>query len=403
MNQPPSRKKTPGVINRNTLNRLRTPSTLVLRTNILQKLWRSISLLDQPTIFAVLPKVRTLQGLLIEAVAAAVPTVSMPVGVTAAVDSIRDGMGLPPLKYTRESSHFHNAGRSTSLPITSVVGGNVLFRDGKVELAGYEPREINEQRLACHENGPYQNGSQIWVCDDDPRCSGAAIVGAQMDARLLDAAGLAERFVAGEKRGAGTTTGRETRTPGSSTESVQDEKAEKRAYGFTRRRFPDSGDEGSITASEGSGTRFPPVMPTDEDSEEDTLYSDAPCLLDGATGHRSRDGEGEGVQAYDHDSRVEVRGAGKIDCISATSRANSTGTQHGAAEGRLFPYGGPTKINALQAQEGFSNIRGRFPAECDNKHRAMLAEVVDTAAAMPTVGVSMTNFRQAPLLRAGER
>ena len=346
---------------------------------------------------------RTLQGLLLEAVAAAVPTISMPVGVTAAVDSIREGMGLPPLKYAHES-HYDTTRRSTSLPITCVVGGGAAFRDGKLEMARYEPRQMSEQRFACHENGLHQNGAQMRAHDyhHNQRSSRAEDAGGHTSERTIDTDLLVEQFVAGE--GGMATTARETRARGSSTESAEAEKAERRAYGFTRRRVPDSGDEGSITASEGSGTRFPPVMPTDDDSEEDQLYAELPHHLPCGVIGRSRNGEGEEAAPVHHESRVGERAQINVERVSAVSRAAGTAT-YGTADGRPFPYGHThAKRNPPQTpQETLPDNRSCSPTECDNKPRAMLAEMVEEATVTPVARVSMATVRQAPLLRDGER
>ena len=364
--------------------------------------------LDQPPplCFGALLKVRTLQGLLLEAVAAAVPTISMPVAVIAAADSIREGMGLPPLKHAHES-HYHSAGRSSSLPITSVVGGSVVFRDGKLELEGYEPRQMTGQRLPGHENGLYENGAQARGHDDHHNhpSSRAEDVGAQTSERTIDDAGLVERFVVGE--GGMVATGREAQARGSSTENVEAEKAERRAYGFTRRRFPDSGDEGSITASEGSGTRFPPVMPTDDDSEEDQLYAELPYHLPcGVTG-RSRYGEGEEAAPAHHESSVGEREQINVEGVSSVAGAAGAATHEASADGCPFPYGRTTHAKRTpppQAPyETLPDNRSRAPTERDNKHRVMLAEMVETATIIPVADVSMVTVRQAPLLRAGER
>lgn len=356
--------------------------------------------------YAALLKVRTLQGLLFEAVAAAVPTISMPVAVIAAADSIREGMGLPPLKHAHES-HYHSAGRSTSLPLTSVVGGSVMFRDGKLELEGYEPREMTGQRFAGHESGLYQNGAQARAHDDHHNhiSSRAEDVGARTLERKIDTSGLVERFVVGE--GDMTTTGRQAKARDSSTESTEAEKAERRAYGFTRRRFPDSGDEGSITASEGSGTRFPPVMPTDDDSEEDQLYAELPYHLPcGVTG-RTRDEEGEKAEPAYHESSAGEREHIDVERVSAAVRAASTATHGVAADDRLFPYGRSTHATRTPSpqvpHETLPDNRSRAPTERDNKHSVLLAEMVESATSIPVAGVSMAAVRQAPLLRAGER
>lgn len=351
-------------------------------------------------------KVRTLQGLLLEAVAAAVPTVSMPVAVTVAADSIREGMGLPPLKHAHES-HYHSAGRSTSLPITSVVGGSVVFRDGKLELEGYEPRQMDGKRFAGHQNGLYQNGAQARARDEHHNhpSSRAEDIGAQRSDRTIDAAVLAEPFVVGED--GMEASGRETKARGSSMESAEAEKAERRAYGFSRRRFPDSGDEGSITASEGSGTRFPPVMPTDDDSEEDQLYAELPYHLPCDVIGRSRGGEGEEAAPEHQESSMGEREHINVERVSAVTRATGTGTHGPAADGHPFPHGHTThaKIKPpLQvAHEMLSDTRSRGQTERDNKHRIMLSEMVETATTIPVAGVSMATVRQAPLLKAGER
>lgn len=214
---------------------------------------------------------RTLQRLLLEAVAAAVPTVVMPPAVTTVVDSIREGIGLPSLAWAREP----NLQPRGSIPATvfttqegranphsrgneAASGGHqgagdagVAVADGKARANSSHYRDAisrfrEEQHLDRHPPLPISNVRRR----------------PSSEKRIPEAV----RFNAGGRQMGARTDG--FAEGGGSFDAE--------AYDYrSRRAIAGAGggeNDGELwSGSEGSGCRFPRVTPTDEDSDQQEL------------------------------------------------------------------------------------------------------------------------------------
>lgn len=183
-------------------------------------------------------QVRTLQTLLLEGVSAAVPTVSMPPAVRVAVDSIRTGMGMPPLEWAspaplaRSHDIAGSCDNNTAPQPQSQASSPPREKSGRPPLAPtLRDIEVSASR--------WQVAADTW-------------------------GGM--RVAEWERSGAAKATG----TKYEGRESRDDDLGS--APSMTPRNGGEGGDDddvGGYAASEGSGMVFPPVMPVDDDSQED--------------------------------------------------------------------------------------------------------------------------------------
>lgn len=178
--------------------------------------------------------------LLLEAVSAAVPTVAMPPTVRAAVDSIRTGMGMPPLQWTSSAplARALELGDSHGITMASLSQCQSLPPRGD-NLDGHPPPPSGAQMRGLDKSSRGRVSVDGWVgtgvCDKGSngraRASG--------DGDMIYAEAIREAKISG------------------STELIP------------RRHYCVGGDDGSYSGSEGSGIRYPPVMPNDDSEEEE--------------------------------------------------------------------------------------------------------------------------------------
>ncbi|CAM9399845.1 unnamed protein product, partial [Ectocarpus sp. 13 AM-2016] len=235
-------------------------------------------------------QVRMLQDLLLEAVSAATPTVVMPAAVTRAVDSIRQGLGLPPLVHSPERATptlrrmpFSSSSRYPSAAAATVAAAESMHSSSDLETAGCGPHRGSDVERHSGQGprvesptqyGPSERGQKYHhQIHGDRRPSGqtatpdatslsSTLEGTTNDKRLaVDAMGGTSSQ--------GKVTGRDIRPGDGNTD-----------------------DSRSCTGSEGSGTLWVRVAPTDESSsvEEDldSPSSQASCRYRGVGPGASR-------------------------------------------------------------------------------------------------------------------
>ncbi|CBJ27340.1 hypothetical protein Esi_0067_0016 [Ectocarpus siliculosus] len=218
-------------------------------------------------------QVRMLQGLLLEAVSAATPTVVMPAAVTQAVDSIRQGLGLPPLVHSPERAApalrgmpFSSSSRyPTAAAAATVAVAESMHSSSDLETAGCGPHR--ESGVERH----FRQGPRV----ESPTQYGPSERGQQ--SRHY------HHQIHGDRRPPGLTATPDATSVSSTAESTTtDKRLEVDATGGTssqgkvagrdiRPNDVDDDDNSSCTGSEGSGTLWVRVAPTDESSsvEED--------------------------------------------------------------------------------------------------------------------------------------
>ncbi|CAM9411203.1 unnamed protein product [Ectocarpus sp. 4 AP-2014] len=216
-------------------------------------------------------QVRMLQGLLLEAVSAATPTVVVPAAVTKAVDSIRQGLGLPPLVHSPERAAPALPGMpfSSSSCHPTVAVAESMHSSSDLETAGcgshrgsgverhfrqgprvesptqYGPSERGQQSRHYHHQIHGDRRPSGLTATPDATSVSSTAENTTTDKRLVvDAMGGM-----GGTSSQGKVTGRDIRPDDHN----------------------DDDDNSSCTGSEGSGTLWVRVAPTDESSsvEED--------------------------------------------------------------------------------------------------------------------------------------
>ncbi|CAB1110012.1 unnamed protein product [Ectocarpus sp. CCAP 1310/34] len=220
-------------------------------------------------------QVRMLQGLLLEAVSAATPTVVMPAAVTQAVDSIRQGLGLPPLIHSPEraaralhgmpfsSSSRYPAAAAAAAATVAVPESTHISRD--LETAGCGPHRGSGVERHFLQGPRVESPTQYRPSErgQQPRDY--------------------HHQIHGDRRPSGqTATPNATSLSSTAEGTTNDKRHVVDAMGGTSSQGkvagkdirPDDGDDddgSSCTGSEGSGTLWVRVAPTDESSsvEED--------------------------------------------------------------------------------------------------------------------------------------
>lgn len=214
---------------------------------------------------------RTLQRLLLEAVAAAVPTVVMPPAVTTAVDSIREGMGLPSLAWAREPNLQPRGSIPATVFATQEGRANSRSRgneaaSGRRQWAGDVGATVADGKARAdsshYRDAISRSREEQHLYRDPPLPISNVRRRPSSEKRMPEAVG----FNAGVRQ-MGIHTGGFADGGGS---------FDAEAYEYRSRRAIAVAGEGvydieSWSGSEGSGCRFPRVTPTDEDSDQQEL------------------------------------------------------------------------------------------------------------------------------------
>lgn len=239
-------------------------------------------------------QVQTLQALLLEAVSAAVPTVVMPPAVTAAVDSIRVGMGMPPFPWAQPHSHSAQPHSHSAQPLD--MGASPRRLAGALPNENNDDYEISRGQLdkrfyygKTNEASTIQSPSASRLRHHShvqpppltsdaksrpplPQASlarateahEAELVHSHLEVARAGRDGSAGERIREDEESVGVT----TRVGGVGCHG------EFKAPKETRAMWSRTGNTGadnivSYVGSGGSGVLFPPVVPTDDESEEE--------------------------------------------------------------------------------------------------------------------------------------
>ncbi|CAM9538638.1 unnamed protein product, partial [Ectocarpus sp. 12 AP-2014] len=244
-------------------------------------------------------QVRMLQDLLLEAVSAATPTVVMPAAVTQAVDSIRQGLGLPPLVHSPErpapalrGMPFSSSSRYPSAAAATVAVAESMHSSSDLETAGCGPHRGSGVERHFRQGPRVESPTQYGPSEREQQSR------------------YYHHQIHGDRRPAGLVATPDTTSVSSKAENTTtDKRLVVDATGGTSSqgkvtgwdiRLDDDGDDDdsrSCAGSEGSGTLWVRVAPTDESSsvEEDldSPSSQASCrhygVGPGASRWRGRD------------------------------------------------------------------------------------------------------------------
>lgn len=215
-----------------------------------------------------------LQGLLLEAVSAATPTVVMPAAVTQAVDFIRQGLGLPLLVHSPERAAPALRGMpfssSSRYPTPAAAAATVAVAESMHSSSDLETAGCGPHRGSGVERH-FRQGPRV----ESPTQYGPSERGQQYR--------YYHHQIHGDRRPSGQTATPDATSLSSTAEGItNDKRLVVDAMGGTssqgkvagRDIRPDDGDDddsSSCTGSEGSGTLWVRVAPTDEISsvEED--------------------------------------------------------------------------------------------------------------------------------------
>ncbi|CAM9366421.1 unnamed protein product, partial [Ectocarpus fasciculatus] len=218
-------------------------------------------------------QVRMLQGLLLEAVSAATPTVVMPAAVTQAVDSIRQGLGLPPLVHSPERAPVlrgmpcSSSSRHPAAATATATLAESMHSSSDLETAGCGP----------HRGSGFERHFRQGPRGEFPTQDGPPERGQQTRHYHH------HHQIHGDRRPSGLVAAPDATSPSSTAGSTSTDKrlvadtmgGNNSPGKFTGRniRPDDDGDDDrrSCAGSEGSGTLWVRVAPTDDSSsvEED--------------------------------------------------------------------------------------------------------------------------------------
>lgn len=270
---------------------------------------------------------RTLQSLLLEAVAAAAPTITMPPAVTAAVDSIRGAMGLPPLAGA-SGTHLRVGDNS---PPLSFTGGCVDSRKDGLFSAGYEPRIMKEQVLSADHDKVFSSQAAAVPSRRAGDGSPLPAVGVRPPVgESIPHIGAVEDRVAEDSDSGSIRRNDKVEGSDSCIYGSDGEHVETGAFDFSRRDLCEGGYDSSCARSEGSGNHFARVTPTDYDSEDEGVETGLGLPPYDTAGWRSRDeilrryeqGSGLGANTPQQGCRAKgTRLSADLEFVSAVAYA----------------------------------------------------------------------------------
>lgn len=317
-----------------------------------------------------------------EAVAAAVPTVIMPPAVTGAVDSIREGMELPPQTWPRRPRGSSIAGS------TSVPGGFVLVGTGDSKRGG---NDFESTSYDASTSGIY---CPSWAVPPQrahhraplPDTNGRRAMGDTTSERSK----TASTFVGEEN---GRRTDREPEQVDVPWAGITDGKRlGTKAYGLSYHGTTRSDSVGSCAGSEGSGTRFPPVMPVDDDSDEGEQGAEfrqqAHCF--------TRDRAGQQPRRRKEDSLT----APQQDWWTKGASSSTPGLPDDATASQKSPAPEDNHIPATSS-EGQLDAAERSRANRESKNSSYIAEVTATAYKAMAAGGQSGTLASRPALLDG--
>lgn len=269
----------------------------------------------------------------------------MPPAVTVAVDSIREGMGLPSLAWAPGSHNQPSICGSTSLTLAVGPNEHTDSTNRGIKFKGCETRQMDAN---LHVSNDESNGlsSQPMPCQ---RAHGRPPSPSMSQARRSTEESNAEEKKAGRaviELIGGIADGKETGSMGSSVNNGYGEQFDGTRQYENFHEFVAGGDNATYEASDGSGSLFPPVVPFDDDSEEEDLETEFGHHQYGTTGWR-RDGQMR-------EQREDVRARAietfqdwfaKNDAQDGAAGASSTVSDAGdIPERRLIPHSLEAKI-----------------------------------------------------------
>lgn len=265
--------------------------------------------------YCFITQVRALQSLLLEAVAAATPTIILPPAVMIAVYSIRESMGLPPLACTQPGPWLRDAGVGLGYMPTALASarhtdsapeGRVISKNGSIKLTGYEPPRLNnEPRTGDRGNSdtPQQDQSRQ---RDHARFRLPTEDALQSNVAGETSTRVGKETEAVRKHNISTPTRRENKMTRAWANSADREPADACFVSHSHGMGDRCGNEGDFSgsSSESSGIDFPQVMPTSDDSEEREL--EAGSLGQQSSG-RERKVKGEDNSRHEECARTGER------------------------------------------------------------------------------------------------